>query len=173
MLTIINCTHPLIEASALFPNPTNLTLQAHVQHISRHRSMLQPSSAAAADLTASPLPYISPRAPKLQSRRMKGTPMDGLWGAAAATLLRLELAAAAAVDRHAKFGPAAASVLAGIAAGMVCKMFDLRCLTASFVCYDHVAVLYCRCARSVQCLVGECMVQCSERCTCTLLYYTD
>jgi hypothetical protein len=50
---------------------------------------------------------------------MKGSPMDGVWHAASAALLQLELTAAATVDRHARYGPAVASVLAGVMAGMV------------------------------------------------------
>ncbi|WIA15270.1 hypothetical protein OEZ85_001941 [Tetradesmus obliquus] len=102
-----------------------LQQQAHMQRSSSSRPLPQPPAAAAADLTASVLPYISPRAPKLHSRRMQGSPMDGLWGAASAALLRLELAAAAAVDRHARYGPLVASCLAGVAAGMGIDAFTL------------------------------------------------
>uniref|UniRef100_A0A383W2B1 Uncharacterized protein n=1 Tax=Tetradesmus obliquus TaxID=3088 RepID=A0A383W2B1_TETOB len=101
-----------------------LQQQARMQHTSS-RPLPQPPAAAAADLTASALPYISPRGPKLHSRRMQGSPMDGLWGAASAALLRLELAAAAAVDRHARYGPLVASGLAGVAAGMGIDAFTL------------------------------------------------
>jgi hypothetical protein len=108
--------HRLCLPSTLFL--TSLHAQAHMQHISSH-SRPQLPAAAAADLTASVLPYISARTPKLQSRRMQGSPMDGLWRSASAALLQLELAAAATVDRHARYGPAVASVLAGVVAGMV------------------------------------------------------
>ncbi|WIA35472.1 hypothetical protein OEZ86_003907 [Tetradesmus obliquus] len=101
-----------------------LQQQARMQHTSS-RPLPQPPAAAAADLTASALPYISPRGPKLHSRRMQGSPLDGLWGAASAALLQLELAAAAAVDRHARFGPLVASGLAGVAAGMGIDAFTL------------------------------------------------
>lgn len=120
--------------------------QAHMQRSSSSRPLPQPPAAAAADLTASVLPYISPRAPKLHSRRMQGSPMDGLWGAASAALLRLELAAAAAVDRHARYGPLVASCLAGVAAGMVRGCRVACCDDAASRIQTGVMFAWCRVA---------------------------
>jgi hypothetical protein len=54
-------------------------------------------------------------APKLRSRSMPDTPLQGLWQAAAQGATWLELRGAAVVDKHA----AAPFVMAALAGGMV------------------------------------------------------
>lgn len=104
-----------------------------------------PRPAAASDVaagfsTAQPLreivPYVSRHTPKLHSRRMPSSPLQGLWQALAQAALRLELVVAAAVDKH-RGAPVALSALAGVMVAMVSTLSRCRFFRAQqvFVCW--------------------------------------
>eukprot|EP00879_Flechtneria_rotunda_P007954 GHRR01008333.1.p1 GENE.GHRR01008333.1~~GHRR01008333.1.p1 ORF type:complete len:212 (+),score=81.80 GHRR01008333.1:308-943(+) len=98
---------------------------------SHRQSHRQFQAAAASDIVAmlqpslDVIPYTSSSAPKLKSRSMVGSPLDGLWHAVSSAALQAELLSAAYIDKHNPMGPAVISVLAGSAAAMGLDAFTL------------------------------------------------